>query len=264
MMLVVCSALSAYGWEPVSALDDGFAVPAPGFLAESAAAYPGAESLIGRPYAVLAWQVPFEVEELAVTTVHAGAMWGRAATSLTVVTSGFDLWGDEQGKLGISYLFLDGLSAGVRITRSAIRIDGFDNASGFSTDAGIVCRPGENVLFAVSVEDLAGATLGESQESLDGARRLSASWRLAESFTFVGGVRDVPRFEPSVTAGFTTTVAEPLTIGAIGGSEPARFEFLAALTFRTLRFAYRGSWHPDLGMSHGCSLVWGDVRMAHE
>ena len=254
--LVLGGASFVHGWEPVTALDDGFAVPAPESLAESAAAFPGAESFISRPYAVLAWQVPFEIEELAITTLHAGAACGKAVVSLTVATSGFDLWGEEQGKLGVSYRFWDGFSAGVRISRTAIRIEGFGSAAGFSTDAGIVYRPGKDFFVAVSAENITGTTLGDSREPIDGARRLSASWRLADSFTLIGSVRDTERFERSVTAGFTTTVAGPLTIGAVGGTEPDRFEFLTALSLGTFRFTYRGGWHPELGMSHGCSLVW--------
>lgn len=257
-IIVFVSAETALAWEPVGALDDNFAVPTPGMLTESGMSFPGCESLIRGPYAVLAWQEPYGMRDLAVTTVHAGASAGKTAASISFTSSGFDLYGDEQEKLGLSYLLHDGLSAGVRITRSAMRIKNFGDASAFSADAGLVCQPFKTLVLAVSVEDLFGATLGDSREPLDGAARLSAAWNALEGFTILGSMRNVRRFDTSFTAGFVTDVAGPLTIGACGGTEPDRIDFLAAVTLGGLRFAYRGSWHRDLGMSHGGSLAWGE------
>jgi hypothetical protein len=255
---VFISAKTALAWEPVSALDDGFAIPSPGMLAESGMSFPGCESLIRSPYAVMAWQEPFGMRDLAVTTVHAGASAGNAAASISFSGSGFDLYGDEQEKFGLSYLLHDGLSAGIRITRSAMRIKNFGDSSAFGADAGLVCQPFKTVVLAVSVEDLFGATMGDSREPLDGAQRFSAAWNALEGFTVLGSMRNVRRFGTSFSAGFVTDVAGPLTIGACGGTEPDRIDFLAAVTLGGLRFAYWGSWHRDLGMSHGGSLVWGE------
>ncbi len=256
--ILVFQSGNAVAWEPVSALDDGFAIPSSGCMAESGYSWPGSESLAGKPYAVLAWKEPFGMEELAITTVHAGATAGRAGASVSFTSSGFDLYGDEQEKLGLSYLLHGGLSAGVRITRSAMRIKGFGDAAAFSSDAGLIYQPVNALTLAISVEDLSGAKLGDSHEPLDGAARFSAAWKVLDGFSILGSMKKVRRFDTSFSVGFISNVAGPLTVGACGGTEPDRIDFLAGLTLGNLRFAYRGSWHPDLGMTHGGSLVWGE------
>ena len=258
LMLASGPARIASAYEPVSAFEDGFAVPSPGYLSESGYAWPGVEAMLTGPYAAIAWQVPFGMEELAVTTAQAGTAVGRAGFSVSFSGTGFDLYGDEQEKAGISYRLRDSLSAGLRVTRSAMRIQGFGAAAAFSADAGVIWRPAESVILAFAAEDLAGATLGDLREPLDGALRLSVSTRLAEQFTLFAGARKVRLRDTSVSAGFLAKVAGPLTVGAGFGMVPDRVEFLAAIDLGTLRFAYRGGWHPDLGMSHGGSLAWGE------
>jgi hypothetical protein len=226
-------------------------------MAESGVLYPGVESFAGKGCAIVAWRQPFGLDELAVTTVHSGIGFGRAGLSATFTAGGFDLYGEEMAKIGVSWALHPRLSTGVRVTRAAMRIQGFGSAEAFSADAGFVYRPVDSVLLAAAFEDIAGASLGESKEPLDGAKRFAVSWCMADRVTLLAGIRDTPRWAPSLTAGFTARAAGPLTIGVIGGNEPDRFEFLVRVAVSHVSFTWRGGWQPDLGLSHGCSLLWG-------
>jgi len=115
--------------EPVSALEDGFSVPSGTSMAEASHSYPGSESYITGGFVSGAWRVPFGVENLAVTTLLAGVNAGKIGLSVSYSGSGFELYGEEQEKLGVSFTTLTGVSTGIRITRNAMRIRGFGNAS---------------------------------------------------------------------------------------------------------------------------------------
>lgn len=260
LSLMLCAVPTLHAFEPVTALDDGFASPGASSSIESAMTFPGVEPFIGRPYAALAWQEPFGMRELAITTTHAGIGFGRFGVSAAFSGSGFDLYGDEIIKAGLAYAPVEHLGIGFRISRTAVRISGFGNASAVSIDAGVVYRPFETVWFALAAENLSGAELGESHEPLDGALRCTASWSAIDRVNLITGVCDTPRFDPSFHGGFTVAVAPQLTVGALGDNEPDRIEMLAAITLGGLRFAWRGSYHRDLGMSHGCSLIWGGTE----
>jgi hypothetical protein len=249
---------SSYALEPISALDDGFAMPSFFTLAEAAYAWPGSEALSGGPFALLAWSAPFGVQDLAVTTAAAGGRFGRTGIFLSWSGTDFDLYGDDQEKIGISYLFAPKLAAGVRATRNALRIAGFGSASTWSGDAGLVYRPGEALTLAASVEDLAGAELGDSREPLDGRARVGLSWRIPGTATLLASMTKVRRFDPSFSAGILAEVAPAFLAGVLGANEPDRVEFLGALKVRSLRFSYRGSFHRDLGFTHGFSLGWSE------
>jgi len=249
-----------YGLEPVTALDDGFAVPSKAGLIEASLHFPGAESFITGPFAVAAWTRPFGVDDLSVTTVHAGTRFGKAGISLSCSGCGFDLYGDESEKIGFSYAFLDRISCGIRLTRSAMRIRGFGNAYALSADGGVVFRPVESVWVAGSYEDMSGAELGESREPLDGRTRLSAAWSMTGDFTLLCSASKVRLYDTSFSGGFTAGLSPLLTVGVTGASEPDRMEFLGMVHIRGLTWAYRGSYHRDLGMSHGFSMCWTGQR----
>jgi len=51
--------------------------------------------------------------------------------------------------------------------------------------------------------------------------------------------------------------ASAVLLGAAAGTGPERIEYLAAVTVRGTRFSYRGTFHRELGFSHGFSLGWG-------
>ncbi len=251
ILLVTAEAVAL---ETVTALDDGFAVPSQTGMTEASLHYPGAESFIQSTFASAAWNRPFGLDDLSVTTFHGGARFGKAGISVSYSGSGFDLYGDEQEKLGLSYALLREISCGVRLTRNALRIRGFGDASAWSADAGIVFRPVDSVCIAGSIEDLAGAELGESREPLDGHTRFSASWALPGEVTLLASLIKVRRFDHSFTGGFTVELSPSLIVGAAGANEPGRMEFLGAFHIRGLVISYRGMYHRDLGMSHGFSL----------
>ncbi|MBN1291743.1 MAG: hypothetical protein JXB48_07875 [Candidatus Latescibacteria bacterium] len=247
--------VEASALEPVTALDDGFAVPSTSGLTEASLHFPGTESYIDGVFGTVAWSRPFGVDDLSITTFHAGAGFGKAGVSVSFSGSGFDLYGDEQEKLGFSYAFFKEISCGVRLTRSAMRIRGYGDASALSADFGVVFHPIESLYIAGSVEEINGSELGDSRESIDGHTRLSAAWKVHQDVILIGGFSKVRRFDPSFSGGFTVEVYPSLTIGAIGGNEPGRMEFLGALTVRGFVCSYRGMYHRDLGMSHGFSLI---------
>ena len=244
------------GLEPVSALDDGFAVPAQTGLIEASYHYPGAEAFIRGYFGSAAWSIPFGQSDLAVTTVHAGTSFGNVGVSLSYSGSGFDLYGDEIEKAGLSYRILSAVSCGVRLTRNAMRIKGFGDASALSADLGMVYRPVESVYLAGSIEDITGAEIGDSREPLDGRTRFGVSWAMTGDITLLVSASKVRRFDPSICGGCTVNLFQSMTIGVTGGNEPDRLEFIAAFPFRTLMFSYRGAYHRDLGMSHGFSMSW--------
>lgn len=248
---------SAHSFEPLSALDDAFAIPSPRSLAEGVLHYPGSESLFRRPFVVLARSVPFGVEDLAVSTVAAGGQFGGVGLSFSFSGAGFDLYGDEQEKAGCSVPLGGGLFAGARLTRTAVRMKGFGDASTWSADLGAVWRPVAAVYAAASIGDIAGARLGESREPLDEHARVSLAWSPSGAATLFSSVTKVRRFDPSVSAGCTVEVSRILLLGAAAGTEPERIDFLASVTVGGARFSYRGSFHRELGFSHGFSVAWG-------
>ncbi len=258
--IVFLKACIAFTLEPVTPLDDGFAVPSKRGMIESSMLYPGSESFLSGGFAVLAWRIPFGVEDLAVTSLHAGMNFGRTGVSCSFNTSGFDLYGEEQEKLGVSFSPFNAFSAGIRITRNAMRIKGFGHADALSADVGMVLQPFEAVYLAASFEDIANAELGESREPLDGLTRFSASWDASKSITLLSSVTKVRRFDPSFSGGFTAEILEALLFGVVVGSEPDRFEFLGTVTVSGIHFSYRGAHHSDLGMTHGFSMSWGHGR----
>ena len=247
----------AYALEPVSALEDGFAVPSSGSMVEASLSYPGSESHIHGGFVSGAWSVPYGVEELAVTTCQAGINLRKAGLYISYSGSGFDLYGEEQEKLGFSFAPFKSVSAGIRIARNAMRIRGFGHASAWSSDAGVIFHPYDSVYIAGAFEDIAAAELGESHEPLDGRLRFAASWRIPEDMIFLASATKVRRFDTSFSAGFTAKLMQVLTIGVAGANEPDRFEFLCAVEVRKAVFSWRGLYHRELGMSHGFSISYG-------
>ena len=243
--------------EPVTAIDDGFALPSQKSMIEGSLLYPGSESYLTGCFALYAWSVPFGVEDLAVTSAHAGIRSGKAGISFSFNSSGFELYGEEQEKIGLSYSPVESVSAGVRLTRNAMRIKGFGRADAISADMGVIVHPCEAVFLAASLEDIADAELGESKEPLDGISRFAATWAVSNHITILSSVTKVRRFDPSFSAGFSGEILGVLTLGVAGGNEPDRFEFLGTVTVSGLHFTYRGLHHRDLGMSHGFSMSWG-------
>ena len=246
----------ADAFEPVNAFDDGFAIPAEVSMTEAASSYPGTESYINGCFVSGAWNVPYGVEELGITTGQAGLKAGKVGLSVSYSGSGFELYGDDQEKLGISFALLDGVSAGIRLIRNAMRIKGFGHAAAWSSDAGIVFHPLDSVFIGCAFEDIFGAELGETHEPLDGRFRFAVSWRIPADVTFLVSATKVRRFDPSVSAGFIAELGSILSIGVIGANEPDRFEFLCGVKKVGAVFSYRGSYHRDLGMSHGFSISW--------
>ena len=252
---------NAFALEPVTAIDDGFALPSKRSMIEGSMFYPGTESYIDGGFAFCAWRVPFGVEDLAVTSVHAGMNSGKVGISFSFNSSGFDLYGEEQEKIGLSFSPYKAVSAGIRFTRNAMRIKGFGQADAISADLGVVLHLFESAFFAASFEDLAKAELGESEEPLDGITRFAASWEASEYMTLISSVSKVRRFAPSFSGGFTVEILDALTLGVTGGNIPDRFEFLGSAAVSGILFSYRGSHHRELGMTHGFSISWGYKRI---
>lgn len=244
----------AVGLEPVSAFDDGFSTPTSTRLAESSFLYPGAESFSKGAFGSLGWSVPFGMDEMALTTFHGGYGFGKAAVSLSFTSMGFDLYGEETGKAGFSYAPHRAVSIGARITRHAMRIKGFGNASAFGADMGIILRPWATIVISASFEDIGGAELGDSREPIDGHYRLAGSWAASRRFTLLTTLNKTQGFGTSITGGFAATPVNRLIIGVLGGTEPDRFEFIGGVSVSGLCFFYRGSHHRDLGMTHGWSI----------
>jgi hypothetical protein len=252
--------------EPVTALDDGFSIPYSGSMGEASFNFPGSESLVDGPYALLGYAAPFGLEDLAVSTFIVGARSGKTGISLSWNGTGGDLYHDEQEKIGISYSVLKSLHMGVRLTRNAMRIKGFGEASAWSGDVGVIFHPSEPLYFAFLREDVAGAVLGESKEPLDGRSRAVASWSLPGEITMIASVTKVRRFAPSLSGGCILGIWEVLDVGISGANEPGRIEFFSSIMVKNLKFSYRGSFQGDLGSSHGVSVSFGcnKVRKAEK
>ena len=249
-------------FEPVSAVDDGFAVPYEEGMVAASVLYPGAESYLNGGFIIAAWSVPYGLEDMAVTTCHTGFNFGKTGLSVSYSGSGFDLYGEEQEKLGISLSPFKWISTGFRITRNAIRIKNFGRAAAWSTDTGMIFHLSESLYIAAALEDLVSAELGSSCEPLDGKTRLAATWRTGGNVTLLASLTKVRRFDPSLSAGFTAEIVNILTIGVMGAHDPDRFEFLCSVKPKKIVFSYRGSYHRELGMSHGFSINWctGDYK----
>jgi len=222
-----------------------------GWCGEAPYRFPGAGSLLSGPFVSVAWNRPYGMEDLSVTTFQAGTTAGKAALFLSYSGSGFDLYGDETEKLGISYTVLKGLSCGLRLSRHAMRIKGFGDASAWCGDAGFVFRPNRSVFFAGSFENINNAELGASRESIDGHTRLSVSWVLPGDISIIGLYTGTKRFDPSFSGGMTAELSEKLVLGVAGGNEPDRMEFLATVHVRGFACSYRGVYHRELGMTFG-------------
>jgi hypothetical protein len=260
VMFFLSLAGKSYSLEPLTALDDGFSLPADGSMEESSLFFPGSELFIGKPFALIGYSTPFGMEDLAVSTFIAGAQAGRIGFSISWNGSGGDLYGDEQEKLGFSYSLLKSISLGARLSRSAMRIRGFGNASTFSADAGLIIHPVESFYLAVSMENATGARLGESKEPLDGRTRAAASWSLPGAVTLIGSLTKVCRFDPSFSGGCVMKVWDSLSVGVLGANAPNRMEFLSSLLVKGMKFSYRGSYQGDLGFTHGVSVGWSGKK----
>ncbi len=259
-VVVVFAVLSspADALEPVSALEDLFTFPSTLTAREAAYCYPGMTAISSGAFALAACNTPFGLGDLATSTALAGARFGNAGIMAAFSGSGFDLYGEEHARLGLSYVFLDKISPGIRINRNAMRIKGFGNADTFSADIGLVCRPHERLFAALSCENVGGAELGESCEKLDGRARAAVSWLSPADVTLFASASKVRRFDTDIAAGFLAELTSAFSLGAAAASEPERIEYLCGITIRRLRFSYRGSYHGELGATHGFSLQWGD------
>jgi len=255
--VVLLTAANAYALEIITSLDDGFAIPSREGMIEASLLYPGVETFIKGGFAVCAWSVPFGIDDLAVTSLHAGMNLGKASISVSFNSSGFDLYGEEQEKIGFSFSPYKNVSTGVRLTRNAMRIKGFGSEDALSADMGLVLHTFNTLFFAASFENITGAKLGESNEPLDGLARFAASWNASKHITLLSAVTKVKRFDPSFSGGFAAEIMNTLTLGVVGGNEPNRFEFLGTVIVSGIHFTYRGSHHSELGMSHGFSISWG-------
>jgi hypothetical protein len=248
---------TARPYETVTALDDAFSIPSTVTPEEGVMHFPGSESLLRGAFVTVARSVPFGVEELAVSTVAAGARFGAAGVSFSYSGSGFDLFGDEREMAGCSLSLGGGLSAGARLTRTAVRMKGFGDGEAWNTDLGAVWCPAGSVCLGGSLENAAKTGLGDSHEPLERRGQVSLAWAQSDTATLFASMAKEGRFDPSASAGCTMEVSHILRLGAAAGSGPQRFEFLAAITGYRVRFSYRGSFHRDLGFSHGFSVMWG-------
>jgi len=106
------------------------------------------------------------------------------------------------------------------------------------------------------VEDIAGAQLGEAREPVDGHVRVSIAWMARPGAAIFVETAKVRRFDPSTSAGFIMEPIARFLVGAAASTEPDRIDFLAAFIIRHARCSYRGSFHRELGFSHGFSLGW--------
>jgi len=248
--------------DPVCAVDDPFTMPGAGGTAETVFAWPGGEYVMRGAFAAAAWSVPFGISELAVGSATAGYRRGALALTAICNSTGFDLYGEDSEKIGMALMPSGTISVGLRLTRQAMRIEGFGQADAWSADAGaVVSLPGA-VTLSAAVEDIAGAELGRSHEPVDGRLRAGAVWD-SGPVRVVAGVSMVRRFDTAFEGGFVADVYEALTIGAAGGSGPDRFTAICSLHVAGMSFSYRGGWHPELGMTHGFSIAYaGDAPAA--
>ncbi len=259
MTLLVCCG-SAAAFEPVSAFHDGFAIP--GVYGGSGAVYsfPGWEAF-GRGVTLAGgWFMPHGMEELSTTTGCASYGWERVGLSASFSGTGFDLYGDEMAKAGIAFRPVSWIAGGIRLTRCAMRIEGYGSASAMGADTGFVVRPREGIFVSAAYEDITGAELGRSEEPVDGRMLASFCWRAAPGASLVASVSKVRRFDPSMSAGIITEILDSLTLGIIGANGPDRFEFLCGVSPGRSRFSWRGTYHRELGMTHGFSISWRDSR----
>lgn len=254
LLTVLLYPVAAHAIEPVSAFDDAFTVPMAHGVPETVYSFPGAEVLNGDVFAAGGWSVPFGMEELAVSTGVAGFRTGRLGVSLGYTGTGFDLYGDEQEKLGAGYALSRHVAVGGRVTRTAMRIKQFGNADAWSYDAGLIIMPLPGVVIACVREDIADAYLGDSREPLDGRTRIAASWDIDGRAVVIGSASKVRRFDVSYSGGVIVRTGSVLMLGLSGSNEPDRFEFLCGVAFGKSMMSYRGAYHRDLGMTHGFSL----------
>ena len=253
-LLLFYGVASAY--EPVSPFDDVFGVPSKNTVIDSASDFPGSEGYIGKGFATLGWKAPFGIDELATTSLAGGINFRKAGVFASVNSAGFDLYGEEQEKIGLSYSPIGFISIGMRLTRNAMRIKGFGDADALGTDIGIVAKPIEGLYIGISMDDITDSELGESKEPVDSAKRFSVSWETPGGFTVIAKSVKNERFKTSFSGGFMTEIYNVLTLGAGGGNEPDRIEFICGAALSKLKFIYRGSNCRELGMSHGFTMNW--------
>jgi len=241
--------------EPADAFEDGFTAHAPATGAAALYAYPGTEALTGGVTAGVGWREPFGMNELAVTTVAVGAGFGRGfGVSAAYTGTGFDLYGEDQEKVGVAWAPLPWIGAGVRAVRTAMRIDGFVNASVWSVDAGMVARPVDTLVLSCAVENAGDAELGASKEPLDGKTRAGVTWLPSDDTSLFVAVADTRRYRASATAGALAGLYDILTVGVCGSNNPGRISFLCGVTVMSTVFSYRSEYHRELGMTHGFTI----------
>jgi len=241
--------------EPVDAFEDGFAVHAPATAVAALYAYPGTEALTEGVTAGVGWREPFGINELAVTTVAVGAGIGRGfGVSATYTGTGFNLYGEDQEKIGLAWAFFPRIGIGVRTVRTAMRIDGFGNASAWSFDMGVVARPVDTLVLSCAVENAGDAELGASKEPLDGKTRAGVTWLPSDDTTLFVTFADTRRHQASTAVGALADIYGILAVGVCGSNNPGRISFLCGVNVIDTVFSYRGEYHRELGMTHGFTI----------
>ena len=258
LIMVVWYIPAVRALEPDSAFEDGFAFPGVAGCVAAVYAFPGAEVFAEAAGAALAWKRPFGVDDLAVTSAIVSYGHDRFGISASFSTVGFDLYGEEQVRAGVAYSPTAWCSAGVRLTRSAVRFSGYGDLSAWGVDAGAILTLHPKLTIALAQEALGNTQFGESSEPLDGRTRLSAALRTGDMWTLLAGATSARRHGVSPSAGAVVEAFSVLSLGVLGGTNPDRVEFLAGAPAGQVRFCYRGAWHPALGMTHGFSLAWED------
>lgn len=240
--------------EPIFAFDDAFLTPRPGSGPETVYAFPGGELMQKGVFLAGGWSVPFGMDDLAVSTGMAGYGVERFGLFASYTGTGFDLYGDEQEKIGAAFSLVKNVAIGARLTRTAMRIKGFGDDAAIGCDAGLVAHPLSSLSLAAAFEDVTGTELGDSCEPIDGRLRLAASWNIHDYASLIAGATKVRRFDMSSTCGIIVMTGNRLTLGCAGGTEPDRMEFLCGVSFGGSMASYRGSYTRYLGMTHGFSL----------
>jgi len=201
---------------------------------------------------------PFGLRRLDRASVAGSLPSGGMCFSAGALASGDDGYSELTFTAGASRRIIAGLACGVSVSAHRLSISGYGSCAAFSSDAGLVARPMDGVLTALSVRGLARSRLGDSG---DPAVPRSASFSagvapverlgLSAALTFTEGLDP----EPSFTAGYAATGSLFVRLGM--SSDPSRFALSLTFGAGPVEFLYGLGFHPDLGETHSAGVAFG-------
>jgi hypothetical protein len=243
LLIIVCPS-QTFSYEHTSPFDSGLAVPGSG-LPSSSAHYPGSEVFGASFSGCMGWDRPMGMEDLEQTSFYLSSTFNNWGFYTSAGESGFDLWGADQEKFGLSYRVSE-LGAGARLSRTSMRIRGFGKDDCWSIDAGATFRVGKGMVVSFSGENITGEHFSPSGGELARILRGGISSRVSDEAVIVFYSEKSGGYSVSSGIGAIFRVADALNLGVMANNHPSRYEFIASVKTRSFVLEWKRIYHQEI------------------